>query len=148
MKPEYWSKLVENVDQMVTLLLAHKDMVLSESITEDMEQLVTPPYQVRGCLLTALERLDDEFTKLLKECDPHSNEYVERLKDEVRVSALIDRVCEVVERNGTPQVSFSSSCTNLSEVLFLSKLCVVEKIVSHLITCLNRQVYFRNFSTS
>lgn len=103
MKPEYWSKLVENIDHMVTLLLAHEDMVLSETILEENEQLVTPPYQVRGCLLTYLERLDDEFTKLLKECDPHSNEYVERLKDEVRVSALIDRVCQVVERDGTPQ---------------------------------------------
>lgn len=103
MKPEYWSRLVENVDQMVTLLLSHEDMVLSETITEEQEQLVTPPFRVRGCLLTALERLDDEFTKLLKECDPHSNEYVERLKDEVRVSTLIDRVCHVVERDGTPQ---------------------------------------------
>ncbi|XP_045453872.1 eukaryotic translation initiation factor 3 subunit C [Melitaea cinxia] len=103
MKPEYWSRLVENVDHMVTLLLAHDDMILSENITEDNEQLVTPPYKVRGCLLIALERLDDEFTKLLKECDPHSNEYVERLKDEVRVSALIERVCQVVERDGTPQ---------------------------------------------
>ncbi|CAG9559088.1 unnamed protein product [Danaus chrysippus] len=103
MKPEYWSRLVENVDQMVTLLLAHEDMMLSETITEENEQLVTPPYKVRGCLLTALERLDDEFIKLLKECDPHSNDYVERLKDEVRVSALIDRVCQVVERDGSPQ---------------------------------------------
>ncbi|XP_022831512.1 eukaryotic translation initiation factor 3 subunit C [Spodoptera litura] len=103
MKPEYWSKLVENVDHMVTLLLAHEDMQLSESITEENESLVTAPFLVRGCLLTALERLDDEFTKLLKECDPHSNEYVERLKDEVRVSTLIDRVCQVVERDGTPQ---------------------------------------------
>ncbi|CAH0402772.1 unnamed protein product [Chilo suppressalis] len=103
MKPEYWSKLVENVDHMVTLLLAHEDMILSQSILEENEQLITAPFTVRGCLLTALERLDDEFTKLLKECDPHSNEYVERLKDEVRVSALIDRVCQVVERDGTPQ---------------------------------------------
>ncbi|XP_022131122.1 eukaryotic translation initiation factor 3 subunit C isoform X2 [Pieris rapae] len=103
MKPEYWSRLVENVDHMVTILLAHEDMTLSESITDETEQLVTAPFQVRGSLLIALERLDDEFTKLLKECDPHSNEYVERLKDEVRVSALIDRVCQVVERDGTPQ---------------------------------------------
>ncbi|XP_026314262.1 eukaryotic translation initiation factor 3 subunit C [Hyposmocoma kahamanoa] len=103
MKPEYWSRLVENVDHMVTILLANEDMMLSETITEENEQLVTPPYRVRGCVLTALERLDDEFTKLLKECDPHSNEYVERLKDEVRVSALIDRVCQVVERDGSPQ---------------------------------------------
>ncbi|GBP65907.1 Eukaryotic translation initiation factor 3 subunit C [Eumeta japonica] len=103
MKPEYWSKLVENVDEMVTILLAHEDMVLSETILEENEQLSQAPYRIRGCLLTALERLDDEFTKLLKECDPHSNEYVERLKDEVRVSMLIDRVCQVVERDGTGQ---------------------------------------------
>ncbi|KOB74455.1 Eukaryotic translation initiation factor 3 subunit C, partial [Operophtera brumata] len=103
MKPEYWSRLVENVDHMVTLILAHDDMILSEAFTEDNEELITAPFKVRGCVLTSLERLDDEFTKLLKECDPHSNEYVERLKDEVRVSALIDRVCLVVERDGTPQ---------------------------------------------
>lgn len=102
MKPEYWSKLMDNLSEMVAILVAHEDMTLSESVAEEEESLTAPPYHVRGCALTALERLDDEFTKLLKECDPHSNEYVERLKDEVRVAELVDRVCACIERAGTP----------------------------------------------
>lgn len=47
-----------------------------------------------------VERLDEEFTKLLKECDPHSNEYVERLKDESKVVAIIDDVQTYLERQG------------------------------------------------
>lgn len=41
--------------------------------------------KVRGCYLAVTERLDEEFVKVLKSCDAHSNEYVERLKDEPRV---------------------------------------------------------------
>nr|CAD7266842.1 unnamed protein product [Timema shepardi] len=56
--------------------------------------------KVRGCVLTTVERLDEEFTKLLKECDPHSNEYVDRLKDETRVAAIIDKVMDYLQRQG------------------------------------------------
>jgi translation initiation factor 3 subunit C len=35
--------------------------------------------------MAVVERLDEEFVKVLKSCDAHSNEYVERLKDEPRV---------------------------------------------------------------
>lgn len=83
---------------LLDLLLATPDLVLSETIADDGEQMETPPYKVRGCVLTSVERLDDEFTKLLKECDPHSNEYVDRLKDESRVATIIDKVQEYLER--------------------------------------------------
>jgi translation initiation factor 3 subunit C len=53
-------------------------MVIAETITEEMEEFEIAPYKMHGCVLTLVERLDEEFTKLLKECDPHSNEYVER----------------------------------------------------------------------
>jgi Eukaryotic translation initiation factor 3 subunit 8 N-terminus len=44
--------------------------------------------KLQGCVLAAVERLDDEFIKLLKECDLHTNDYIERLKDEVTESKL------------------------------------------------------------
>lgn len=78
MKLEYWAKLVVAMKEMLQILLATKDITLSEGVLEDQEEYEKAPYYVRGCALTAVERLDDEFTKLLKECDPHSNEYVER----------------------------------------------------------------------
>lgn len=102
MKLEYWSKLLEVMTDLMKLLLAnHTDIKLSEAITDETEEYEKTPYQLRGCVLTAVERLDDEFIKLLKECDPHSNEYVERLKDEVAVTKLIEQVLKYVEFQGT-----------------------------------------------
>lgn len=63
---------------MLDMLLNDTDMIIAETILEEMEDFETPPYKMHGCVLTLVERLDEEFTKLLKECDPHSNEYVER----------------------------------------------------------------------
>nr|CAD7206057.1 unnamed protein product [Timema douglasi] len=79
MKPEFWSKLLVGIEATINLLLTTPDLTVGEHIIEDTEVFDKPPYRVRGCVLTTVERLDEEFTKLLKECDPHSNEYVDRL---------------------------------------------------------------------
>lgn len=100
MKPEYWSKLLERISEMLDMLLNTPDMIIAETISEEAEEYEVPPYKLHGCVLTLVERLDEEFTKLLKECDPHSNEYVERLKDEKQVATIIDKVQEYLERQG------------------------------------------------
>lgn len=100
MKLEHWSKLLEEIQALIKLLLGNEDIVLSETILEENEEYETAPYKIRGCILTAVERLDDEFTKVLKECDPHSNDYVDRLKDEVTVSSVIEQVVKYIERLG------------------------------------------------
>lgn len=101
MKIEYWQKELEAMQDMLKILLANNTIKLSESVTEENEEFDNAPYFVRGCALTAVERLDDEFTKLLKECDPHSNDYVERLKDEMTVTKIIEDVLKYVENFGT-----------------------------------------------
>lgn len=73
------SRLLERITETVDMLLITPDIVIGEHVTEEAETLDKPPYRLRGCILTIVERLDEEFTKLLKECDPHSNEYVQRL---------------------------------------------------------------------
>lgn len=78
MKLEFWAQLLEVMADLLTILLASKEITLSENIFEEQEEYETAPFLLRGCVLTAVERLDDEFTKLLKECDPHSNDYVDR----------------------------------------------------------------------
>lgn len=102
MKPEYWMKLLDRMSEMLDALLVSSNLLVSETVTEETENLEEPPYKIRGCVLTSVERLDDEFTKLLKECDPHSNEYVERLKDEARVSGIIDKTMKYLERANLP----------------------------------------------
>ncbi|XP_058460133.1 eukaryotic translation initiation factor 3 subunit C [Malaya genurostris] len=100
MKLEHWSKLLEEIQALIKLLLANEDIHLSETVLDENEEYETAPYKIRGCMLTTVERLDDEFTKLLKECDPHSNDYVDRLKDEVTVTNVIEEVVKYVERLG------------------------------------------------
>lgn len=73
-----YCRLLERMTEMMDLLLQNTNIFISDTIIEDQECFEAPPYKIRGCVLTSVERLDDEFTKLLKECDPHSNEYVER----------------------------------------------------------------------
>jgi translation initiation factor 3 subunit C len=69
--------LVEICDTL-NLLLSTSEITIGEHVLEENEIFDAPTYKVRGCVLTMVERLVEEFTKLLKECDPHSNEYVER----------------------------------------------------------------------
>ncbi|CAH0548824.1 unnamed protein product [Brassicogethes aeneus] len=102
MKVEFWVKLLERMSELLDVLLGNPQLMVAESITEETENLETAPFKIRGCVLTSVERLDDEFTKLLKECDPHSNEYVERLKDEIKVSAIIDKTMLYLERTNVP----------------------------------------------
>jgi translation initiation factor 3 subunit C len=72
------SRLLDGISDTLDLLLSTSDIIIGEHVLEENEVFDSPPYKVRGCVLTMVERLDEEFTKLLKECDPHSNEYVER----------------------------------------------------------------------
>ncbi len=49
-------------------------------IMDDSESYEEAPFRVRGSYLTCVERMDEEFVKVLKGCDAHTHEYVERLK--------------------------------------------------------------------
>ncbi|ODV81720.1 eukaryotic translation initiation factor 3 subunit C [Suhomyces tanzawaensis NRRL Y-17324] len=51
-----------------------------------------------GSITSLVDRLDDEFTRSLQNTDPHSIEYVERLKDEGIIYKLIVRGQTYVER--------------------------------------------------
>jgi len=47
--------------------------------------------------------LYEEYIKILQQCDAHGSEYVERLKDEPKICALIDRLQTFVERRDNKQ---------------------------------------------
>ncbi|CAF4342728.1 unnamed protein product, partial [Rotaria magnacalcarata] len=52
--------------------------------------------------------MDEEFTKILQNADAHSQDYVERLKDELRVCSIIDRLKLYLESKANNQVMISS----------------------------------------
>jgi len=102
MKPDSWEKCMKGVDELLDLLDEQGDNITSgEHILEESEQLDSPPYKVRGCFLTAVERLDEEFIKVLKGCDAHSNEYVDRLKDEPKVVQILEKAEKLVQKGGS-----------------------------------------------
>jgi len=46
--------------------------------------------------------MNEEFYKVLKSCDAHSNEYVDRLKDEDRVMTILEKAQAILEKTKTP----------------------------------------------
>lgn len=101
MKLQNWSKLLNVMQDMMKLLLANDNIYMGEKIAEEKQEFMKAPYYICGCPLAVVERLDDEFTKLLKESDSHSNDYVVRLKDELSVTRIIESVLQYYERVGT-----------------------------------------------
>ncbi|XP_068439303.1 eukaryotic translation initiation factor 3 subunit C [Clinocottus analis] len=105
MKPDMWKKCLECIDELLDILFEHSDIFIGENIAEDSESLIISdqPFRVRGCILTLVERMDEEFTKIMQNTDPHSQEYVDNLKDEGHVCGIIDRLLDYMENKGSTE---------------------------------------------
>lgn len=62
--------------------------------------------EILGSIPSLVERLDDELTKSLQIIDPHSTEYIERLKDESKIYSLIVR-CQLYCESVIPKEHYS-----------------------------------------
>ncbi|KAB5555289.1 hypothetical protein PHYPO_G00032000 [Pangasianodon hypophthalmus] len=105
MKAEMWKKCLDCIDELLNILFGNNNIFIGENIAEDSENLAVSdqPFRVRGCILTLVERMDEEFTKIMQNTDPHSQEYVDNLKDEGRVCCIIDRLLQYLESKGTTE---------------------------------------------
>jgi len=108
MKTPNWNMTLKMLDEILEILMSNETIELSASVAEDNENVsdaTTTPvhYRIRGCVLTMSDRMCEEFVKILQQCDAHGSEYVERLKDEPRVAALIDRLQTYIERKADTQ---------------------------------------------
>merc|ERR1711874_831694 len=98
-KPEYWEKCMPEVEHLLKIVSEHeKDLIIGDGINDDSEQFETAPYRIRGCYLAVVERMNEEFHKVLKGCDAHSNEYVARLRDEDRVMEILEKAQKLLEK--------------------------------------------------
>ncbi|KAM4697511.1 eukaryotic translation initiation factor 3 subunit C-like protein isoform 2-T2 [Rhinophrynus dorsalis] len=102
MKPDMWKKCLDCINDLLDILFSNSNMFIGEHISEDSENLsnMDQPLRVRGCILTLVERMDEEFTKIMQNTDPHSQEYVDNLKDEARVCEVIERVQKYLQEKG------------------------------------------------
>ena len=78
--------------------------------------------------------MDEEFTKILQNADAHSQDYVERLKDELRVCSIIDRLKNYLESkaNNNTMITYDGQSINIPLVqpqhLCTAYICVIEHL--------------------
>lgn len=59
-------QVLVKIDELLDMLIANPDLTIGEHVTEETESLEKAPLLVRGCVLTIVDRMDEEFIKLLK----------------------------------------------------------------------------------
>ncbi|RLV93265.1 Eukaryotic translation initiation factor 3 subunit C [Spathaspora sp. JA1] len=98
MSIELWQKNQQDLLKLLQLLESKiSSYQLSEAghVTDDIDIEPTANETgvkvIFGSIISSIDRLDDEFIKSLQNIDPHSIEYVERLKDEITIYNLIVR---------------------------------------------------------
>ncbi|VDP25565.1 unnamed protein product [Soboliphyme baturini] len=96
-----WRNALIHIGILTQLLLEHPEIHCGEDVSEENENVIddSRPYRIRSCILTMLERLDDEFTKILQDADCHSTEYVEKLKGEQDLCKLMEEMQKHLEKS-------------------------------------------------
>uniref|UniRef100_A0A8C0HGP2 Eukaryotic translation initiation factor 3 subunit C n=1 Tax=Chelonoidis abingdonii TaxID=106734 RepID=A0A8C0HGP2_CHEAB len=110
MKPEMWKKCLDSIDELLDMLFANPNIFVGENILEESENLSNfeQPLRVRGCILTLVERMDEEFTKIMQNTDPHS-------QGEAGCAGSSGRCAEVLQEKGTTEENLLRQPANQRE---------------------------------
>ncbi|KAJ2361903.1 Translation initiation factor 3 subunit c, partial [Coemansia sp. RSA 2607] len=103
MATESWHKAQNSVNELLSVLEANHQLTICESAdvheTDDDIKYRDEKIAIRGSIISFVDRLDDEFSKSLQNIDPHTPEYVERMRDTVPLYVTIVRSQYYFERS-------------------------------------------------
>lgn len=95
---DQWKAAAKDINNLFKILEDNKSqyrVLENAEATDDLETEPTPNSEgireVLGSVVSLVERLDDEFTRSLQVIDPHTTEYIDRLKDEQLIYNIIVR---------------------------------------------------------
>ncbi|KAI9263378.1 eukaryotic translation initiation factor 3 subunit 8 N-terminus-domain-containing protein [Phascolomyces articulosus] len=104
MQIDVWKKVEAEVNLLLSIVEEHEAFVIREDADEldhDDKDIVPEKDQIiniRGSIISLVERLDDEFTKSLQSIDPHTTDYIDRLRDEPALYAVLIRAQSYIEK--------------------------------------------------
>lgn len=103
MSQENWKSAEGEFGKLLETLEENRNLVVVEN-AEEWDDDEKPPQPVAGeklkipgSVVSVVERLDDELTRSLQHIDPHTAEYIERLRDEQALYTDILRTLLYVE---------------------------------------------------
>ena len=91
-----WKQVENDVNLLCEILEQNSEFKVQE---EDGPEIIDISSNVKASCVSFISRLDDEFTKSLLNTDPHSAEYIDRLKEESALFNLIVRLQRFFEKS-------------------------------------------------
>lgn len=126
MSIDVWKQTQEEVLELLRVLEKYADTMVvrpdadEEPLTPEEEsgkvEVIRP--QIRGSVASFIYRLDDEFTRSLQQIDPHSVEYIDRLRDERSLYATLVKAQAYFHRCGLKDSEASTVLRRLEHIYF------------------------------
>jgi translation initiation factor 3 subunit C len=140
MSTEIWKQCIGEVKLLHDLLDENDHIIVGDfpendeleaEHTRDKRITSGDSVSLNGIISSFVDRLDDEFFKSLQNIDPHTLEYVARLKDELFLYAMIFRAEKYSQRVGAPPQVLDLLKMRRVEHLYFKPDVIIESFINY-----------------